>query len=149
VKINPISATVPSHRGALAIVIDAGRDAVDAENASDEGICCGRQSRVVLAPRRRRQVSRRYPRDDGDQKARAPGRARTSLLTPLRAGMPGDSGGLVVTMLVCFLHFARETAGALGARHSPRPYRGGSFLHDPGKVCRGNADVCRDVCQAV
>jgi hypothetical protein len=39
-------------KGALAIVTDAGRDAVDAENASDEGICCGRQSRVVLTPQR-------------------------------------------------------------------------------------------------
>jgi hypothetical protein len=26
-----------------------------------------------------------------------------------------------VTTLVCFIYFAREAAGALGARHSPRP----------------------------
>jgi hypothetical protein len=36
-KNNPISAPVPPHRGALAIVIDAGRDAMDADGASDEG----------------------------------------------------------------------------------------------------------------
>ena len=30
-------------------------------------------------------------------------------------------GGPVVITLVCFFNFARETAGALGARHSPRP----------------------------
>src|SRR6202165_5152526 len=35
--------------------------------------------------------------------------------------MPGYSGGPVVTMLVCFIYFAHEAAGALGARHSPRP----------------------------
>jgi hypothetical protein len=36
-------------------------------------------------------------------------------------GMPGVSGVTVVTTLVCFFHFARETAGALRARHSLRP----------------------------
>jgi hypothetical protein len=36
-------------------------------------------------------------------------------------GMPGDSGVTVVTMLVCFFHFAREAAGASSARHSLRP----------------------------
>jgi hypothetical protein len=38
--------------------------------------------------------------------------------------MPGDSGVTVVTMLVCFFYFAREAAGALGARHSLRPLIG-------------------------
>ena len=36
-------------------------------------------------------------------------------------GMPGVSGVTVVTMLVCFLYFAREAAGASRARHSLRP----------------------------
>jgi len=35
-QITSLSPTVPSHRGALAIVTDAGRDAVDASGASDE-----------------------------------------------------------------------------------------------------------------
>src|SRR5260370_16623464 len=35
--------------------------------------------------------------DDGGKKARSPGRARHKLLKRLRAGMPGDSGVLVVT----------------------------------------------------
>jgi hypothetical protein len=35
--------------------------------------------------------------------------------------MPGDSGVTVVTTLVCYLHIAREAAGAAGARHSLRP----------------------------
>src|ERR1019366_1895829 len=59
---------------------------------------------------------------DGDKQARSPGRARRKPLKPLRAGMPGESGGPVVTMLVCFVFIARETAGAAGTRHSPRPH---------------------------
>jgi hypothetical protein len=35
---------------------------------------------------------------------RSPGRARRKPLKPLRAGMPGDSGGPVATTLVCSLH---------------------------------------------
>ena len=68
-QIKTISSAVPSPRGALAIVIDAGRDAVDAAASgtqresqgemnlvSDKTACgrqmlaCVRQSRVVLAP---------------------------------------------------------------------------------------------------
>jgi hypothetical protein len=52
------------------------RDAVDAGGASDEGAERGRRSRVVLTPRRWRQVLREDARDDGDKKARSPGRAR-------------------------------------------------------------------------
>jgi len=40
----------------IAIVTDAGLDAVAARSASDESASCGRQNRVVLTPRRRRQV---------------------------------------------------------------------------------------------
>ena len=46
---------VPSE-GRIAIVTDAGRDAVDAGGALDESRRRGRRSRVVLTPRRRRQV---------------------------------------------------------------------------------------------
>jgi hypothetical protein len=42
--------------GRLAIVTDAGRDAVDADGADNERHRGGRQSRVVLTPRRWRQV---------------------------------------------------------------------------------------------
>jgi hypothetical protein len=44
------------HEGRLAIVTDAGRDAVDAGGADDEQHPGGRPSRVVLTPRRRRQA---------------------------------------------------------------------------------------------
>jgi hypothetical protein len=102
---------------------------------------CGRQSRVVLTPRRRRQVSGGNSADDGDKKADHRG-ARRKPLKPLRAGMPGYSGATVVTTLVCFLHFAREAAGALGTRHSPRPlFQGESFMHNSGASRRGNAEL--------
>src|SRR5258708_36354585 len=39
-------------------------------------LTCGRRSRVVLTPRRRRQVLREDARDDGHKQARSPGRAR-------------------------------------------------------------------------
>src|SRR5882757_2486652 len=52
--------------------------------------------------------------------------------------MPGCSGEPVVTTLVCITKkFARETAGALGARHSPRPH-GRKDLQNPGALRRGN-----------
>jgi hypothetical protein len=35
-------------------------------------------------------------------------------------------------MLVCFIYFAREAAGALGIRHSPRPRFLGELLQDSG-----------------
>jgi hypothetical protein len=57
--------------------------------------------------------------------------------------MPGYSGATVVTILVCFLHFAHEAAGALGARHSPRPhFQGEGFMQTSGASRRGNAEVC-------
>ena len=56
--------------------------------------------------------------------ARKPGRQGERAISrkPLRAGMPDDSGDLAVNTRVHFYyHFAHEAAGALGARHSPRP----------------------------
>src|SRR5439155_1836589 len=48
--------------------------------------------------------------------------------------MPGLSGGPVVTTLVCFVFITHEAAGALGARHSPRPrfFQGERFMHHSG-----------------
>jgi hypothetical protein len=70
-----IDSAIPPHRGALAIVTNAGRDAVDAaafcvrrdrragsydpvsgQQHADERCCSVRRSRVVLTPRRWRQV---------------------------------------------------------------------------------------------
>src|SRR6202790_1787658 len=97
---------------------------------ADERCCCGRQNRVVLTPRRWRQVlwscvgptglRQNISADDGGKRARSP-RARHKLLKPLRAGMPGDSGVLVVTRVRSITTIAHEAAGATGIRHSPRP----------------------------
>ena len=51
--------------------------------------------------------------------------------------MPGRSGEPVVTTLVCFIYFAREAAGALGTRHSPRPLLGERLTQDSGVVLAG------------
>jgi hypothetical protein len=116
-----ISLVVSSHRGAIAIVTNAGRDAVDARVRLTMRAFRGRRSRVVLTPRRWRQMSGKHAADDGDNKARSPGRARRKPLKPLRAGMPGETGEPTVTTLVWFYFFPREAAGASSTRHSPRP----------------------------
>src|SRR3982074_1216205 len=55
--------------------------------------------------------------------------------------MPGLTGELVVTTLVCFLPCTRG-CGCIGARHSPRPLISGRrFLHTSG-ASRENAKVC-------
>src|SRR5436309_15725481 len=58
--------------------------------------------------------------------------------------MPGNPGEPVVTMLVCFFIFAREAAGALGARHSPRPlsFQRAAWLRKTRARCGENAEVC-------
>ena len=60
------------------------------------------------------------PAEDGDNQARSPGRARSKPLKPLRAGMPGCPGGLVVTTLVCFftLHARLRVHCAPGIPHA-------------------------------
>ena len=83
-------------------------------------LSCGRRSRVILTPRRWRQVGERNFTDDGGKQARSPGRARRKPLKPSRAGMPGDPGATVVTNARAF-YSPRAAAGATGTRHSPRP----------------------------
>jgi len=93
---------------------------MDAGSVQTNAPACGRRSRVVLTPRRWRQVGG-ISVGDGGNKARSPRRARRKPLKPFARGMPGVSGVTVVTLLVCFLIFAREAAGAAGVRHSLRP----------------------------
>src|SRR6202161_2624358 len=76
---------------------------------------CGRRSRVVLTPRRWRQVGGRDSAGDGGKQARSPRRARSKLLNPSRAGMPGDPGATVVTNARA-IYSTRAAAGATGTR---------------------------------
>src|SRR5467141_4835322 len=138
--------------GRIAIVTDAGRDAVDAaafcarwdrragsqefvsdQQHADERCCCGRQNRVVLTPRRWRQVRGVASAQPGLDKtyplmtvAKEPGHrgARRKPLKPLRAGTSGDSGVLVYSCAFLPMQSAHEAAGATGTRRSPRPLRG-------------------------
>jgi len=111
-----------------------GERPVSDQQRADEGCCSVRRSRVVLTPRRWRQVrgglvgptgrgQSLNPLSDGGKRARSPGRARRKPLKPLRAGTPGDSGVLVVARVRSITTSAHEAAGATGIRRSPRPLR--------------------------
>ena len=113
---------------------------------------CGRRSRVVLTPRRWRQVGGRNFTGDGGKQARSPRRARSKPLTPSRAGMPGDPGELVVTNACAFYHCARG-CGCNGHpafpapffRVAPRPpFRGGKYKHNSGASRCENTKMCLD-----
>ena len=86
-------------------------------------LSCGRRSRVVLTPRRWRQVSQKCLRGDGGKQARSPGRARNKLLKPLRAGMPGDPGATVVTTS-CAFYLCTRDCGCNGHPAFPAPRLG-------------------------
>jgi hypothetical protein len=96
---------------------------MDAGGAADESVPCGRRSRVVLTPRRWRQVGERNFIGDGGKKARSPGRARNKLLKPSRAGMPGDPGATVVTNACVLLPYTRG-CGCNGHPAFPTPFVG-------------------------
>src|SRR5258705_888743 len=80
---------------------------VSDQQRADERCCSVRRSRVVLTPdagvkfaefkSAQPGLDKNISVGDGGKTARSPGRARHKLLKPLRAGMPGDSGVLVVT----------------------------------------------------
>jgi hypothetical protein len=95
-------------------------DAVDAMGAQDECTDRGRRSRVVLTPRRWRQVlekqaswGRRW------QESPVTEEITKETVKTIAQGMPGWSDVPVVTTLVCFFIFAREAAGAIGAPGIP------------------------------
>ena len=71
-------------------------------------------------------------------------RARYKPLKSLRLNPPGESGGPVVTTLVCFLLVAREAAGASGTRCSPRPLFCWAkvFLHNSGAIRAAGRRTC-------
>ncbi len=134
--------------GRIMIVTYAGWDAVDAaafclrrdcragdepvsdQQHADERCCSARRSRVVLTPRRRRQVCGRqvgptgrgqatYSASDGDKKARSPGSAKETVKT-IACGNAGLSGVSVGEALTCFT-LPRGLRVQRAPRRSPRP----------------------------
>jgi len=77
--------------GRIAIVTDAGRDAMDAGGAFDEW-CWTRTAKSCGLDASTLASSFAMKQSDGDNQARSPERARRKPLKPLRAGMPGCSG---------------------------------------------------------
>src|SRR3984893_18164678 len=59
----------------------------------------------------------------------------------IACGNAGCSGATVVTTLACYLHFAREAAGATGTRHSPRPLLGEKFMQRLGRIAPRDREV--------
>ena len=132
---------IPSHqRGGSRSSRNAGRDAVDARRRRalfargrttpkpGEALWAKtggrvRRSRVVLTPRRWRQVPGELtlPGGDGGKKARSPGRARRKPLKPLRREGRTASAEPVCSCALFYVQLAHETAGAARTRLSPRP----------------------------
>ena len=109
-QITPTASRVSSERGALAIVTNVGRDAVDANGARDECAKRGRRSRVVLMPLDagiNSAVKLALHAGDGGKKARSPERARKKPLKPFAQEKPERFGEPVATTLVCFLFCTR------------------------------------------
>ncbi len=82
---HPIYFPVHPTEGRIAIVTDAGLDAMDAGGAFDEGACwrteksCGSGAPTLASSSRKATFA-----DDGGKQARSPGRARRKPLKPLR-----------------------------------------------------------------
>jgi hypothetical protein len=71
--------------------------------------------------------------------SRSPGRARRKPLKPLRAGMPGCSGGPVVTNS-CAFYTLRTRLRVHWAPGIPHALMGGRIKHNSGASRRGNAE---------
>jgi hypothetical protein len=79
-------------------------------------------SRMLCRPYRAR--IQRWFAGDGGKRARSPGRARRNPLKPLRAGMPGDSGVLVVTRVRSTTTTCTRDRGCSGHPAFPTPSLG-------------------------
>jgi hypothetical protein len=115
---------------------------VSDQQRADERCCSVRRSRVVLTPRRWRQVrgvksaqpglDKTYPQATVAKQARSPGRARRKPLKPLRAGTSGDSGVLVVTRVRSTNTKCTRDRGCNGHPAFPTPSLGGRFINASG-----------------
>src|SRR5260370_26771803 len=79
--------------------------------------------------------------DDGGKKARSPGRARRKPLKPLRAGMPGDSGVLVVTRVRSTTTKCTRGRGCSGHPAFPTPSRGREINAQLGRFAPRDREV--------
>ena len=100
---------VPSLRGAFRDRHGRGAGCGGRGSAPDERHRRGRRSRVVLTPRRWRSSSRKQVfADDGDKKARSPGRVRRKPLKPLRReGRTASAEPVCSCAFLCTLLHAR------------------------------------------
>jgi hypothetical protein len=98
-----------------------GRKVSKRDLRADERSLCGRRSRMVLAPRRWRQVGddASHHADDGGKKARSPGRLRISRKT-IAQGRPVDPP---VPVVLPRAFFCTRTMGACGHPAFPAPSR--------------------------
>src|SRR3979490_484377 len=118
---------------------------------ADERCCCVRRSRVVLTPRRWRQIrggasaqpglDKTSSVDDGGKQARSPGRARRKPLKPLRAGTSGDSGVLVVTRVRSTTTKCTRGRGGNGHPAFPTPSIGRKIYQRLGRIARRGREV--------
>ena len=91
-QISSLSRRPAPLEGRCATSRNAERDAVDAGALETRALSCGRQNRMVLTPRRWRQVpEKQVSRGRRWQESRSPGRVRISRKT-IAWGVPGDSG---------------------------------------------------------
>ena len=115
----------------------------------------GRSSRVVPTPGGSRQILRRLVRLNRvgqnliireateAREHHSPRRARYTPLKPSRAGMPGDFRCHRCEYSCAFYYyFAREAAGALGTRHSPRPLFTGRTIPATARAHRAAGRGC-------
>jgi hypothetical protein len=128
-------------KGRCATSRNAGRDAVDAGSAGDERRESGRRRRVVLTSRRWCQVGGGNSARRRWQKSPFTGESAQRPLTPSRAGMPGFSGGLVVTNS-CGYFFTHARLRVHWAPGIPHALLGGGLRMTRAKSRRGNAEVC-------
>jgi hypothetical protein len=142
---------VPLSEGRLAIVTNAGRDAVDAGGALDEGAgmrtakSCGPDA-PTLASSSRGIVFRE---SEGGKKARSPGRARRKPLKPLRGECRVFPGVLVVTN-ACAFYTTHAAIGRIGRPAFPAPSEGRArkFLPKLGRITpRDREDVFGRHCE--
>ena len=175
-----MSLAIPSHtEGRFAIVTDVGtgcggrgsvlhatgsqggsmRPVSDTKRA-DERCCCVRRSRVVLTPRRWRQVrgvksaqpglDKTYPRTTVTKKPGHRGELEISRKT-IACGNAGRFRCTRCEYSCAFLQplCAHEAAGALGARHSPRPPRGRKINANLGRIAPRDRERASEIVLAV